>query len=64
MKQRDITGVQDCAYKIKALLKEYNCRFHVDEAMDLPLIVADCDTLKFEVLPCVSDQSTGEQVRR
>lgn len=51
MKERDITDVEDCTYKISALLKEYNCEIFVDKELGGACILVDKDTNKFEVLP-------------
>ena len=49
MKQRDITDVEDCMYKIEALLKEYNCRLCYDKD-DKQVELIDNDTNRYEVL--------------
>lgn len=50
MKERDITDVEDCMYKITALLKEYNCEINVDIELGYKCILVDKDTNKFEHL--------------
>ena len=50
MKERDISDVEDCMYKIEALLKEYNCCLCLDEARGNSIIVFDKDTRKSEVI--------------
>lgn len=55
MKERDITDVEDCMYKIEALLKEYNCKIVVDKELGGDCILVDNDTNKFEVLPHINE---------
>ena len=58
MKKRDIQDVEDCLYKIEALLKEYNCEINIDKELDGKCILVDKDTNRFEVLPYKSDYET------
>jgi len=46
MKDRDISDLEDCNYKINAILKEYNCYIIFDEELKTTIIV-DRDTNKF-----------------
>lgn len=48
-KPKDITDVEDCYYKIEALLKEYNCQIEFSEGCKQVELV-DLDTRKFEIL--------------
>lgn len=58
MRLIDITDVEDCMYKIEALLKEYNCKIHIDKELGCKCILVDKDTNKFEMLACLSDCET------
>ena len=58
MKRKDITDVEDCMYKIEALLKEYNCYINFDKELGGKCILVDNDTNKFEQLPFTSDYDT------
>jgi hypothetical protein len=50
MKVRDIDDVEDCMYKIEALLKEYNCKIVAGQELGGDIILVDKDNNRFEVL--------------
>jgi len=49
MKNRDIPDIEDCYYKIEALLKEYNASIAYDDELKA-VVVFDKDNLKFQTL--------------
>ena len=55
MKKRDITDLEDCGYKIEALLKEYNCVIVIDKELGGDCILVDKDENTFQQLPCKNE---------
>ncbi len=56
MKDRDITDLEDCMYKIESLLKEYNCQIgYSSELRQVELV--DLDTNRFEVISKIVSDS-------
>ena len=55
MKARDLTDVEECGYKIEALIKEYNCTIVVDKELKGAVILVDNDDSRFHVLPHINE---------
>ena len=50
MRQNDISDLEDCMYKIEALLKEYNCEILGDPEFPKSILLVDRDNNTFEYL--------------